>query len=435
MNDVSTPRFSEIREAGGIVLNPFNSEEIAFDCGLRDRFIPARVVVESADVDVVALGSNQSTPESWPGADWSWRPKNLFPSSLPGVPLMPYDEHKNLGRMATGYKFKGSLTTQKVSRWSREVQLELEQMFNAPNLTSIALSHGYASSSVAASSLEAVYDKINDSELELATEFMEFPETVMMLYHTVKRFYEFIKLLRQPAGLRKFASRLWRQQKRRLRRKLKRHPSNKEIARELLLNHFSDVWLEARYGWRPIYIQAKQIMDGLHFDRPPRKTFRATRSAGESYRNSRGNWTVTEKGSSGAICSAANLSFSSVAGCNNLVTMGLEILPYSFVVGWFVNISAIASSLNPSPIYESLGSWTVHTVTTDFNVVVYDPWTDTPLLRELFPDPIVVSGTHTLKDRVIYPSRQFFQLDLKLTGKYALNLVDLALLIRQVANR
>jgi hypothetical protein len=115
--------------------------------------------------------------------------------------------------------------------------------------------------------------------------------------------------------------------------------------------------------------------------------------------------------------------------------MGLEILPYSFVVGWFVNISAIASSLNPSPIYESLGSWTVHTVTTDFNVVVYDPWTDTPLLRELFPDPIVVSGTHTLKDRVIYPSRQFFQLDLKLTGKYALNLVDLALLIRQVANR
>lgn len=148
----------------------------------------------------------------------------------------------------------------------------------------------------------------------------------------------------------------------------------------------ANAWLECRYGWRPIISDMGTIIDSTHVTaaRSERRTFRGgTRGMlNDSVKVSVGNTAVPQltgaeattnfkkswSSSSGVIVQVSNLNRSSAVAkslglrpCDIPATLW-EIIPYSFVVDWFVGIGTWISALTPNPDVTILSSWTTTTV-------------------------------------------------------------------------
>lgn len=359
----------------------------------------------------------------------SWYPQGtgLSPPSYSGIQF--HGEYKDMGQFVsqTGAS-AGRLDV--VSRYSPEVHALLDRLMSSQEVIDRVINAPLSYSDVSGSSLEEVYDRINDSEAEIATELLELPETLKHLYSVINRFTTLVKTIKRPAGLKKLCKRTWSKAKRELRRKLQRSPTDVEVAAYIYSDLFSSAWLEARYAWRPLIISAEQIIRGYDLDRPPRHTFWGLRSSQDSSSVESDHWSGIRSAKSGALCEAGNLSSGNVLGLFNFGTAALELIPFSFIVGWFVNLSAVAASLNPSPIYTARGSWTTERTTTDFTFIVCNP-DDYSLLDGIVTEPIMVTGTAIRQTRVINPSRSFFSIDLNLDGS---KFTDLAAILRQLAS-
>jgi hypothetical protein len=104
----------------------------------------------------------------------------------------------------------------------------------------------------------------------------------------------------------------------------------------------------------------------------------------------------------------------------NVGSAVVELIPYSFVVGWFLNLDGIISSMNPSPHQLPLGGCVTATTTTSTSVhVVHNP------------SGSFCTYTSTLTDRVRTPDVQpmYLTLDINLDIP---KLIDLAALTRQL---
>lgn len=168
-----------------------------------------------------------------------------------------------------------------------------------------------------------------------------------------------------------------------------------------------DAWLEARYAWTPLVLDAAaavSLLSGSSYAK--RKTFRGKESGSTSSEVSQ-SWTegglqftltglvtVDQSIRVGHLCeSRFDSPVVSDLGLTNIVGAIKEAIPWSFVVEWFINISGLIYRMNPSPAYVILASWVTRNSILDFHgqVEVSAP--------SGFKQSIPIRYTRTRKDR------------------------------------
>lgn len=127
----------------------------------------------------------------------------------------------------------------------------------------------------------------------------------------------------------------------------------------------------------------------------------------------------------GVLCDV-ELSKLSVWGVDTVFETALELIPFSFIVGWFFNIADTLSSFTPKAGVRKLASWvTVTTVSSATNTLVdiSNTWS-TPTIDNTIIWGGAKNVTHLRKRRIIDPSRAYlphFNVNLDM-----LKLLDLA---------
>jgi hypothetical protein len=127
-----------------------------------------------------------------------------------------------------------------------------------------------------------------------------------------------------------------------------------------------DAWLEARYAIRPIVYDVSNAMQAFGSDKRLAPFIRSSRrdnltdeieidtsytSNGVTYRLE-GYADVSHELRAGVYANLQHdLPNVKLLGLLNLASTAWELVPWSFVVDWFVNSSTIIASLNPNPVY------------------------------------------------------------------------------------
>jgi hypothetical protein len=196
------------------------------------------------------------------------------------------------------------------------------------------------------------------------------------------------------------------------------------------IDSFQSAWLEMRYAIRPLMYDVESAIKALNATKkPPRQTYRGTENQITTDSNVEvvGDYTVTTVKATEIVARACliteisqNAQSSQTWGLFNVGSAVVELIPYSFVVGWFLNLDGIISSMNPSPHQLPLGGCVTATTTTSTSVhVVHNP------------SGSFCTYTSTLTDRVRTPDVQpmYLTLDINLDIP---KLIDLAALTRQL---
>nr|UJQ84984.1 MAG: hypothetical protein 1 [Leviviridae sp.] len=141
-----------------------------------------------------------------------------------------------------------------------------------------------------------------------------------------------------------------------------------------LSKSFAEAWLEVRYALMPLVYDVNGAIKVLSGENAltPRKTFRGweddmvEKSFDVSYYDHSFQTTVrlhgvhrlNGLGRAGAIGeSRHDNDLAYQLGLFNVATTAWELVPFSFVVDWFINIGSTLNALNPNPTWKILASW------------------------------------------------------------------------------
>lgn len=121
-----------------------------------------------------------------------------------------------------------------------------------------------------------------------------------------------------------------------------------------------DSWLEYRYGWRPFMMEADAILQSLGKEYSKRQTSRATRA---DTGNATSTWTASSGGLNMTFETTTTRTLKVRAGVlyehrgsfdqtyglrlSDIPSAAWELVPYSFVVDWFVNVGDFIESITP----------------------------------------------------------------------------------------
>lgn len=186
----------------------------------------------------------------------------------------------------------------------------------------------------------------------------------------------------------------------------------KRVPNTDIAEFFASAWLEARYAWRPLIIDAQAVVSLLTEDKQlhPRQTFRGTDNSSDSEVISdagiaaahgffvTGSGTVDHNSTvrAGVLCQAKTKNgLPRELGVLNFATLVWELVPYSFVANWFIDVSGLLSKLTASATYDTLSSWAVVSHETKATYT-FDRFDSQPL-----EVPLVVEVNRIVKTRVI----------------------------------
>lgn len=190
----------------------------------------------------------------------------------------------------------------------------------------------------------------------------------------------------------------------------------------------ADLWMKARYELRPLYYECMGYAKALQAEPKPRfrQTFRGfaedSGTLPDAYVD-KAVWYRTIKSKTTARftvqCRAGVLT--DVNGASLKMSLGVyeipqglwELVPYSFVLDWFINMGDLIASWTPKPQFKVLGSWVTTTVTTTYTTTMsgitiskpYNPSkTESWYSHSLIASPILMKTITSVK-REINPAR------------------------------
>jgi len=152
----------------------------------------------------------------------------------------------------------------------------------------------------------------------------------------------------------------------------------------------ASAWLEYRYGWTPVVADMQQLFIEAHGIHERFEKRRLVARSGEEV-TTKVSRTFTDVNAGGILLSgvttmedfyrvSAGVIYSvkpvdtlnavnAILGFrpNDLIALGWEVIPYSFVVDWFIGIGTWISAMVPAPGITMLGSWVtgVHNTNVD----------------------------------------------------------------------
>jgi hypothetical protein len=195
-----------------------------------------------------------------------------------------------------------------------------------------------------------------------------------------------------------------------------------------------DLWLEARYAIRPIVYDVANAMQAFNKDKrlspfirsSRRDSLESTENIQFSYTSGdidyvlEGTATIVHELRAGVYATLEhNLPNVKLLGLLNLASTAWELVPWSFVVNWFVNTSTIISSLNPNPVYAVNKGYCSVNTTIVFNGT---------LTASVGGETKVTSISKTLSQykRVLRTNPSLISIDVNLTVPKLLDLMALA---------
>lgn len=231
-------------------------------------------------------------------------------------------------------------------------------------------------------------------------------------------------------------------------RTIKRLKNPKEIA---------NAWMALRYGIRPLYYEINGYLKALHAKPPKdcRQTFRGNVSDSISTERivdktlripvvtkTKQKIDVTVRARAGVLTDVEYLGASQLLGLWEIPQSAWELVPFSFIIDWFLNVGTVIASWTPKPGFKVLGSWVVVETTIKKTAMLHSTSLLSPcsltttngcrkeLAHSLMPMYQIESVTTT---RAINPSRPILpSFDVRLDY---LKILDLAIIMKNLFNK
>lgn len=200
-------------------------------------------------------------------------------------------------------------------------------------------------------------------------------------------------------------------------------------------------WLEARYAWSPLISDIRTAINMLATDKifSPRRTFRGwdddgsttsidvTWSSGDYTYRTVGTLIETRIAKAGVLTSIDLPAIELIRDYGLLGGPGVvwELIPYSFVVDWFVNISGFLGSINPTAVIRSLGSWSTQISEKRFSGIIEVTHVATGVMKHLN-----YSDASQLYVRVPDVRATFFNIDVNINTTRVIDAISL--IVRQL---
>jgi hypothetical protein len=150
----------------------------------------------------------------------------------------------------------------------------------------------------------------------------------------------------------------------------------KKLTGKQRVNKVNELWLEGRYGWRPFIFDLKNILDAQITEATSRLTKKGkipVWESDETILDTTYSWnglqsklwrTIKVQGWVGlgqtGDFRAGVMNPLRKFGLYDLVGTGWELIPYSFVVDWFINVGAAAGAMQAYALLDERVGWTTY---------------------------------------------------------------------------
>jgi hypothetical protein len=372
MDDIVVPDFKSRSAAGEVIISDMRQE--------KQTFVASAIEDTDLKVDTSAVGISFQRPTGWS--------YSFGYSSKPGGFIRPYV----LGTWSAplgAATIPESVMTQTISY--------LEGLGHIGNSQNAINNAGAA---------------IDQAILDLPVTAAEAAKTVDHLGLTLIRLAKIVSSIKKGKFF-KYAPQVWKRVKEDIRTgKFTKYA-----------DYAADAWLEARYAWRPLIYDANNVIKLIKSEKEliPRQTFRGHDGDQEpishSFSVSDGTYIAqvelegvhTSSHRAGFLCQTRfENALANQLGLFNVAGAVWEIIPYSFVVDWFINIGGLLRSLNPNPTFRSIGSWLVsHSYYDVTGTVTYT-------LPDNSTESVTFRATKSIKERIPDVGITFVNLDIDL---------------------
>lgn len=300
MDDIVTPGFKKIQKSGGIVNSPMSQ--------VKNVFMASPPVYGSTAEQVLTVLQNSITSNGF-YVIYQWAPRVDLIFSCP-----------------------------------TEIAIEIQSQADA-----LCIHDDYRNS------YNTALSRIDNADLDTLVAMAEAKKTLATLTLGLAR-----------------VSTLFKQIKRGQISKITDSIRGKGLSKKQQADRLQDAWLEARYAWRPIIYDINGAIKALQRGKTltPRRTFRGSTTKVDdeviSFQRSVNGYTydvegvaeVTQHCRSGVLCEALlETSVPHSLGLFNVAKAGWELVPWSFVIDWFINTGYILRSLKPIASFKEKTAW------------------------------------------------------------------------------
>lgn len=319
MTDVEVPNFYRRQQDGEVFINPMEKNTVDLTCSAPNLSVASAFSWDR----VIASGTIASFVEQISDK----------PSAQCGIT----------------FYYDGTVDVRHPLLFRRNVVdaiIGIESKIQPDNLAQKALSDAYAS--------------LDSADIDALVSAAEGPETIRYIYMNLLRAADIVKSIKSGTW-RRYAPKAWKKYKR-----LTPHGRVEALAQVL-----GDIHLELRYALRPIVYDIQGALEALASDHAGsgRLTHRGKRLfETDEFLDQHlvdgiyvsGSLIRTWSARAGILSEVSQAAINQkMFGVGNLGTVAWEVISYSFIVGWLLNVSQLLHTLNSQTGFQELGTWVV----------------------------------------------------------------------------